>query len=205
MGYSPWGSQRVGHDLTTEHAHESYRRSEPRPVSCLVDTDTPYQGEKLTTSWPGCRHDISCHRSEDWPQRMGTNRPHNGRLIVPKTAKMVLVRPLMTDLRMTGRADCAVSARSPHPTSVCLHFHLFIHPFIYPSVQTSVDSSIHSSSNPSIHLSIHPSIHLSNNTSIHPSIHSIHPSIHPSTHQFIHHPSSIHPSSMHHPSIHPSI
>ena len=73
MGYSPWGSQRVGHDLTTEHARESYRRSEPRPVSCLVDIDTPYQGEKLTTSWPGCRHDISCHRSEDWPQRMGTN------------------------------------------------------------------------------------------------------------------------------------
>ena len=73
VGYGPWGSQRVGHDLTTEHAFKSCRGSEPPPVRCLVDTDTAYQGEKLTTSWPGCRHDIGCPRSENWPQGMGTN------------------------------------------------------------------------------------------------------------------------------------
>ena len=44
---------------------------------------------------------------------MGTNGPWNWRLTVPKTIKMTLVRPPMTNLKMTVRADCAVSACSP--------------------------------------------------------------------------------------------
>ena len=44
---------------------------------------------------------------------METNQPWNWRLTVPKTIKMTLVRPPMTNLKMTVRADCAVSACSP--------------------------------------------------------------------------------------------
>ena len=45
--------------------------------------------------------------------KMGTNGPWNWRLIVPKTIKIMLVRPLMTNFKMTIRADCAVSTCSP--------------------------------------------------------------------------------------------
>ena len=38
---------------------------------------------------------------------MGTNGPWNWRLTVSKTIKMMLVRPLMINLKMTIRADCA--------------------------------------------------------------------------------------------------
>ena len=48
----------------------------------------------------------------------GTNWPWNWRLTVSKTTKMTLLRALMTNLRMTVRADCAVSACSTPPTSL---------------------------------------------------------------------------------------
>ena len=46
-------------------------------------------------------------------KEMGMNRPWNWRLTVPKAIKMMLVRPLMTNFKMTGRADCAAAAWSP--------------------------------------------------------------------------------------------
>ena len=46
---------------------------------------------------------------------MGTNGPWNWRLTVLKTTKMMLVRLLMTSLKMTVRDDCAVSAGSNPP------------------------------------------------------------------------------------------
>ena len=72
----------------------------------------PYQEEKLTTWWPDCSHDISCHNSENWPQRNG-NWPWNWRLTVPKTIKMTLTRPPMTKFKMPVGAACAGSTYSP--------------------------------------------------------------------------------------------
>ena len=46
-------------------------------------------------------------------KEMRTNKLWNWRLTVPKRTKMMLVRPLMTNLKMTVRADCTVSACSP--------------------------------------------------------------------------------------------
>ena len=43
------------------------------------------------------------------PREMETNRLWNWRLIVPKTIKTMLVRPLVTNFKKTVRADCAVS------------------------------------------------------------------------------------------------
>ena len=51
-------------------------------------------------------------------KEMGTNQPWNWRLTVHKTIKMTLVRPPITNLKVTVRADCAVSACSQPPTSV---------------------------------------------------------------------------------------
>ena len=49
---------------------------------------------------------------------MGVNWPWNWRLTVVKTIKMMLVRPRMTNFKMTVRADCAVSACSTNPLSI---------------------------------------------------------------------------------------
>ena len=46
---------------------------------------------------------------------METNRPWNWRWTVSKTSKMMLVRPLMTNLKMTVRADSTVSSCGPFP------------------------------------------------------------------------------------------
>ena len=51
-------------------------------------------------------------------KEMETNRPWNWRLTVPKTIKMTLVRPPMTNVKMTVRAARAVSARNPLPPPV---------------------------------------------------------------------------------------
>ena len=51
-------------------------------------------------------------------REMETNRLWNWRLTVPKTIKMMLVRPLVTNFKMTVRADCAVSACSSLPLSI---------------------------------------------------------------------------------------
>ena len=74
--------------------------------------------DKLITWWPDCSHDISYHNSKNWPQRNENNHHWKWRLTVPKTIKMTLVRPLMTNFKMTIRADWAVSACSPLPLSV---------------------------------------------------------------------------------------
>ena len=42
-------------------------------MSCLIDTETPIRWKKLTTWRPDYTHDISCHNSENWPQRNGNN------------------------------------------------------------------------------------------------------------------------------------
>ena len=49
---------------------------------------------------------------------MGTNQPWNWRLTVLKTIKMMLVKPPMTNFKMTVRADWAVSARSPFSPAI---------------------------------------------------------------------------------------
>ena len=51
-------------------------------------------------------------------KEMGTNQPWNWRLVVPKITKMTLVRPTLTNIKMTVRTDCAVSAWSPLPQSI---------------------------------------------------------------------------------------
>lgn len=71
---------------------------------------------KLTAWWPDSTHDISCHNSRNWPRRNGNKPTRNWRLTVPKQTKMMLVKPPMTNLKMTVRDDCAVSACSPQPT-----------------------------------------------------------------------------------------
>ena len=82
---------------------------------CLIDTESPIRGRKLTTWWADYRHDISCHNSEKWPQGNGSKPAPYWRLTVLKTVKTTLIRPLMTSFK-TARADCAVSACSPLPT-----------------------------------------------------------------------------------------
>ena len=49
---------------------------------------------------------------------METNWPWNWRLTLPKTIKMVLVRPAMTNFKMSIRADYAISTCSPLSVSI---------------------------------------------------------------------------------------
>ena len=49
---------------------------------------------------------------------MGTNRPWNWGLAVLKTIKMMQDIPLMTNFKMTVRADCVISAYNPLPLSI---------------------------------------------------------------------------------------
>ena len=55
--------------------------------------------------------------SRTWKQ----TDPGNWKLTVLKTIKMMLVRPLMTNFKMTVRADCVVPACSPLPLSIKIH------------------------------------------------------------------------------------
>ena len=70
--------------------------------------------EKLTIWWPDYSHYISCYNWETWPQRnankMQTSRPWNWRLTIFETIKLKLVRPPMTNLKLTVRDNCAISA-----------------------------------------------------------------------------------------------
>ena len=54
-----------------------------------------------------------CYNSETRPQRNGNKLTLELKLTVPKTTKMVLVRPPMINFKMAVRADHAVSACSP--------------------------------------------------------------------------------------------
>ena len=94
--------------------HDLYIIFRAISYACLIDTETPIRGRKLTTWWPDCSHDISCINSEKWPQRNGSKPTLYWRLIVLKTVKMTLIRPLMSSFK-TVRADCAVSACSHLP------------------------------------------------------------------------------------------
>ena len=49
---------------------------------------------------------------------MGTNQPCNSRLTVLKMIDMTLIRWLMTNFKVTVRADCAVSACGPIPLPI---------------------------------------------------------------------------------------
>ena len=49
-------------------------------------------------------------------------KPWNWRLTISKTTKMTLVRPPMTNLKLTVTDDCAVSACSSPPPSPNTHF-----------------------------------------------------------------------------------
>ena len=49
---------------------------------------------------------------------MGINQPWNRRVTILKTIKMKLVRPPVTNLKMTVRADSAVSTGNPLPLSI---------------------------------------------------------------------------------------
>ena len=82
-------------------------------VSCLTDTETP-SGEvnyMMTRLYPGYKlPQFQELASEKWKQMdPGT---------VPKTIKMMLVRPPMINLKMTIRADSAVSVCGSLLTSV---------------------------------------------------------------------------------------
>ena len=67
--------------------------------------------EKLSTQGPDYTQHTSCHNSKTGLSKMGTNRPCS--LTLPKTIKMTLVRPSRRNLKMTVRANCAVSTSSP--------------------------------------------------------------------------------------------
>ena len=59
-------------------------------------------------------------------KEMGINWPWNWRLTVPKAIKMMLVRPLMTYFKTTGRADCCCCVEPPpsvYRISCPLDFH----------------------------------------------------------------------------------
>ena len=53
-------------------------------------------------------------------KEMKTNWLWKWRLTVPKTTMMMLVRPSVTNLKMTVRADCTISTCSPLPQSIKL-------------------------------------------------------------------------------------
>ena len=72
-----------------------------------------HQMEKLNTGWADCSHDISCHNSENLPQEMETNGPWDWRLTVLKIIKMMLVRPLITNFKLTVRTDCCFCMKPP--------------------------------------------------------------------------------------------
>ena len=59
----------------------------------LSHTETPSRWKKLTTWWPDCSYDISCHSSEKWSQKIRTNWPWNW-LTVLKSIKMILIQLL---------------------------------------------------------------------------------------------------------------
>ena len=84
-------------------------------MSCVVDIETPTRWKKLTTWWSDCSHDINCHSSENWLQKMETNQPWNSYL---KQSRMMLVRPLMTNFKMLISSDCAFSGCSPLPQPI---------------------------------------------------------------------------------------
>ena len=72
-------------------------------MNCLIDTPGGEVNGMMTRLDPG----------HEPPQfKLGTNEPWNWGLLVPKTIKMMPVRPLMTNLKMTVQDDCAVSACS---------------------------------------------------------------------------------------------
>ena len=50
-----------------------------KPMNCLTGTETPTRQKRLTiNTWqPDCIHDLSCHNSENCPQRNG-NKPTPG-------------------------------------------------------------------------------------------------------------------------------
>ena len=93
-----------------------------------AETDTSTRCERVPSWWPECSHDISCPNSENrlkemganGLKEMGTNWPCDWRVSVPKTIKMLLFQPSMTNCKRTVRADGAVSPCSPLPLSINL-------------------------------------------------------------------------------------
>ena len=77
-------------------------------MSCLIDTVTP-GGEvnhRMTRLYPR-------HNSKKWPQRNGNKQTLELKINCTQSTKITQVRPLMTNLMMTVRADHAVSECSP--------------------------------------------------------------------------------------------
>ena len=93
-------------------------------VSCLIDTKTPGGEVNCMTARPYPGLELPKFR-ELTAKKWGENGPWNCRLTLPKSTKMMVVRPLMTNLKMTVRDDCTVSACSPPPPthSVCKSSH----------------------------------------------------------------------------------
>ena len=97
-------------------------------MSCLIDTKTPGGEVNCMTARPYPGLELPKFR-ELTAKKWGKNGPWNCRLTLPKSTKMMVVRPLMTNLKMTVRDDCTVSACSPPPPthSVCKSSHpLFV-------------------------------------------------------------------------------
>ena len=92
----------------------------PSPGISLTKRSNPcllhWQADSLALSHLSSLHDISCHNSlRTGLKEMETNWSWNRRLTVPRTTSVTLVSPLMTNLKMTVRADCVVCAWSPPP------------------------------------------------------------------------------------------
>ena len=82
-------------------------------MSCLIDTETP-GGEvnyRMTRLYPR-------HNSKKWPQRNGNKQTLELKINCTQSTKTTQVRPLMTNLMMTVRADYPVSECSPLHLSI---------------------------------------------------------------------------------------
>ena len=76
-------------------------------MSCLIDTKTPGGEVNYMRT-----QELSCHNPKIDQKEMETSAPKT----VPKTTKVMLVRTLMINLKMTVRDDSVVSScSSPTP------------------------------------------------------------------------------------------
>ena len=76
--------------------------------SCDLSYRSKPQVEELTTWWPDCTQDFSCHNSENWPQRNG-NKSTPELKIAAAAAKLLQSCPTLCD-----PMDCSLPGSSVH-------------------------------------------------------------------------------------------
>ena len=82
--------------------------------------------EKLTTWWPGCTQDLSCHNSKNWPHRNRNKCTLERKINYTWNNQDDASQAMHYQLKMTARNDCSLSASfspAPLPLSVYLSSH----------------------------------------------------------------------------------